>query len=100
MVYRFKPTNEKFAFVDMTSFKYFDNEIPRFYFGSMPPHAQTFLEKAVVNLSMPNIALEQEVMKSSWLPLRLRLYCIYMLLMYTPTKHIQPKPNSNFALKY
>jgi len=29
----------KSAFIELTSFKSFDSEVPSFYFGSMPPFA-------------------------------------------------------------
>jgi len=42
-----------------------------------------FFAKALVNLSMPNISLEQEVIAA---PLRLRfVHCIYTLQTYTNT---------------
>jgi len=34
----------------LSSFKSFDSEVSSFYFGSMPPFAQTFPAKALVNL--------------------------------------------------
>ena len=33
------PANKKSAFIELTSFKSFDSEVPSFYFGSMPPFA-------------------------------------------------------------
>jgi len=35
-VLRFEPANEKTAYIQLTTFKSFDNEGPSFYFGSMP----------------------------------------------------------------
>jgi len=35
-VFRFNPTNKKAAFIELTTFKSFDSEVPSFYFGSMP----------------------------------------------------------------
>jgi len=39
IVLRFKSTNKKSAFIELTSFKSFDGEVPSFYFGSIPPFA-------------------------------------------------------------
>jgi len=33
-VFRFKPANEKTAFIELTSFKSVDSKVPSFYFGS------------------------------------------------------------------
>jgi len=43
---RFKPTNKKFAFIELTSFKNSDSEVPSFHFGSKPSFAhKPFLQK-------------------------------------------------------
>jgi len=63
-VFGFKSTNKKFACIELTSFKSFDSKVPSFpsFFGSLLwTNAHKFLAKALANLSMPNIALEQEV---------------------------------------
>jgi len=40
------PANKMSAFIELTSFKSFDNEVPSFYFESMPPFAhKPFLQK-------------------------------------------------------
>jgi len=45
-VFRFKSTNKKSAFTELTSFESFDSEVPSFYFGSMPSFAhKPFLQK-------------------------------------------------------
>jgi len=45
-VFRLKPTNKKFAFIELASFKSFDSKVPSFYFGSMPPFAhKSFFQK-------------------------------------------------------
>ena len=47
VVFRFKPTNKKFDFIELTSFKSFDIKVPCFYFGSMPLFAhKPFLQSA------------------------------------------------------
>jgi len=76
-VFRFNPTNKKSAFIEWTSFKSFDGEVPSFYFGSM----SSFAHKPVLH-KRPVLHLSK---KSSRPPLRPRLYCIYALLMYTNT---------------
>jgi len=65
----------------------------------MPPFAQTFLEKALVNLSMPNTALEQEVIVVAITIALVILYLHASDVQCTPTQHIQPKPSSDFALR-
>jgi len=61
-MFRFETTNKYSVFIELTSFKSFDSEVPSFYFGSMPPFARkTFLQKCFVNFLMPNTALEQDV---------------------------------------
>jgi len=37
--WRFLLNNKKSAFIELTSFKSFDSEVPSFCFGSMPPFA-------------------------------------------------------------
>jgi len=40
------PINKMPAFIELTSFKSFDSEVPSFYFGSLPPFAhKSFLQK-------------------------------------------------------
>ena len=44
--FRFKPTDKKFAFSELTSFLSFDSEGTSFYFRSLPPFAhKPFLQK-------------------------------------------------------
>jgi len=83
IVFRFKPTNKKFPFIELTSFKSFDSEDPSFYFGSMPPFVhKPVLQKRLWKYQCPMLRLSK---KSSRPPIRFRLYCIYTLLMYTNT---------------
>jgi len=42
-MFRFNPTNIKPAFIELTSFKSIDSEVPSFYFGSIP----SFVHKPV-----------------------------------------------------
>jgi len=97
-VFRFKPTNEKSAFIEMRSFKSFDSEVPIFYFGSMLPFAHK-LNLACKSASKPLNAISarsvvcflqpilQLSKKSSGPPLRLR----FTRFGCTPTPHVQSK---------
>ena len=63
---RIKSTNKKFACIELTSFKSFDSKVPSFKFGTLLwTNAHKFLAKALVNLSMPKTALEQEVIAAA-----------------------------------
>jgi len=57
------PNNKKSAFIELTSIKRFDSEVPSFYSRSMPPFPHKPF--SLVSLSMPNTALEQEVIASA-----------------------------------
>ena len=44
--FRFKPTDKKSAFTELTNFKSFDSKVPRFYTESTPPFAhKPFLQR-------------------------------------------------------
>ena len=57
-VFRFNPTNKKSAFIELTSFKSFDTEVPSFYFGSMPSfaHKPVLHKRPVLRLSKKSLA--------------------------------------------
>jgi len=94
VAFRFKPTNKKSAFNELTSFKSFDSEVPSFYFGSMPLLINLSCKSASKPLNAVSarslVCFLQPILQlsktSSWQPLHLRLlYCIYTLRMYTST---------------
>ena len=80
-VFRFKPTNKKSAFIELRSFKSFDNEVLILYFGSMLPFVHNKLNLSCKSASKPlnaisaqcyssmlfaiNIAVEQEVIRAA-----------------------------------
>jgi len=83
IVFRFKSKTKKSAFIELTSFKSFGSEVPSFYFLSCKSASKPLnvvSGSSVICFLQPISQLGQQ---SSRPPLRLRLYCLYMLRMYT-----------------
>jgi len=49
---------------------------------------------------MPNVALEQEVIAAAITIAFSAAYTVSTRFGSTPTQHVHPKPNSDFALRY
>ena len=95
-VFRITPTNEKSAFIELTSFK---SLVVKFQASTLDQCHNLFINLSCISASKPLNA--QYCTKSSRPPFWLRAcYTVFARFWCAPTQHVQPGRSSDFALRH